>query len=352
MRRRVLGSSGMLVSELTLGAMTFGAESSEEETHAILDAFVAAGGDTIDCADVYAEGRSEEFVGRWMRSRGNRDDLVILTKGRFRVGPDAGHNDFGLSRRHLVRAIDASLRRLGVDHVDLYQVHAWDPLTPPEQWLMTLDDLVRTGKVREVGVSNLNGWQLQRAIMLARQEGLAPIVSLQPQYNLLAREVEWELVDLCELEGLGLLPWSPLGGGWLTGKYRRDVVAATGGVPTGATRLGENQERGVEAWSKRNDDRVHAIVDEVVAVADGRGCTPSQVALAWVNARRTVASTIIGVRTVAQLADNLGAAGLELSAEETARLDAVSAPALPDYPYGFIARAGSARRDALGPSGA
>jgi aryl-alcohol dehydrogenase-like predicted oxidoreductase len=350
MRRRVLGSSGMLVSEFTLGAMTFGAETPEDETHAILDAFVEAGGDTIDCADVYAEGRSEEQVGRWMESRGNRDELVILTKGRFRVGPDAGHNDFGLSRRHLVRALDASLRRLGVDHVDLYQVHAWDPHTPPEQWLVTLDDMVRAGKVREVGVSNLNGWQLQRAVMIARQEGLAPIVSLQPQYNLLAREVEWELVDLCALEGLGLLPWSPLGGGWLTGKYGREVVATTGGVPSGATRLGEDPDRGVEAWSKRDTDRVHAIVDEVIAVAHGRGVTPSQVALTWVNARRTVASTILGVRTLAQLRDNVGAAGLELSAEETARLDAVSEPQLPDYPYGFISRAAQARFDALGSS--
>lgn len=348
MRKRVLGSSGMLVSEFTLGTMTFGAETSEQDTHVILDAYVAGGGDTIDCADVYTGGRSEEFIGRWMRSRGNRDELVILTKGRFRVGPDAGHNDFGLSRRHLVRALDASLRRLDVDHIDLYQVHAWDPLTPPEQWLRTLDDLVRAGKVREVGVSNLNGWQLQRTIMLARQEGLAPIVSLQPQYNLLAREVEWELIDLCELEGLGLLPWSPLGGGWLTGKYRREVVAAAGSdVPTGATRLGEDPGRGVESWFKRNDDRVHAIVDEVVAVAQGRGVTPSQVALAWVNARRTVASTILGVRTLAQLVDDLGAVGLELSAEETARLDTVSAPVLPDYPYGFISRASAARYDAL-----
>lgn len=348
MRRRVLGSSGMLVSELTLGVMTFGAETPEEDSHEILDGFVAAGGDTIDCADVYAGGQSEEIVGRWMASRGNRDDLVILTKGRFRVGPDAGHNDFGLSRRHLMRALDASLRRLGVDHVDLYQVHAWDPLTPPEQWLQTLDDMVRSGKVREVGVSNLNGWQLQRAVMLARQEGLAPIVSLQPQYNLLAREVEWELTELCELEGLGLLPWSPLGGGWLTGKYRREVVAAAGSdVPTGATRLGEDPDRGVEAWSKRNDDRVHAIVDEVIAVAEGRGCTPSQVALAWVNHRPTVASTILGVRTLAQLEDDLGAADMELSPEETARLDEVSAPPLPDYPYGFISRAADARRRAL-----
>jgi aryl-alcohol dehydrogenase (NADP+) len=227
-------------------------------------------------------------------------------------------------------------------------VHAWDPLTPPEQWLQTLDAFVRAGKVREVGVSNLNGWQLQRAIMLARQEGLAPIVSLQPQYNLLAREVEWELIDLCALEGLGLLPWSPLGGGWLTGKYRREVVSAAGSdVPTGATRLGEDPGRGVESWFKRNDDRVHAIVDEVVAIAEGRGVTPSQVALAWVNRRPTVASTILGVRTLAQLTDDLGAVGLVLDVEETDRLDAVSAPPLPDYPYGFLSRASQARRDAL-----
>lgn len=348
MRRRTLGPSGMLVSEFSLGAMTFGAETPEDETHAILDTYVAAGGDTIDCADVYAQGRSEEQVGRWMRSRGNRDELVILTKARFPIAPDAGPNDSGLSRRHLVRALDASLRRLDVDHVDLFQVHAWDPLTMPEQWLVTLDDMVRAGKVREVGVSNLNGWQLQRAIMVARHEGLAPVVSLQPQYNLLAREIEWELVDLCELEGLGLLPWSPLGGGWLTGKYRREVVAASGGVPTGATRLGEDPDRGVEAWSKRDDDRVHAIVDEVIAVADGRGVTAAQVALAWVNARRTVASTILGVRTVAQLEEALGAVGLELTDEETRRLDEVSAPAVPDYPYGVIARVSQARLDALG----
>jgi len=351
MRRRALGSSGMLVSEFTLGAMTFGAETSETDTFAILDAFVAGGGDTIDCADVYAAGRSEEYVGRWMTSRGNRDDLVILTKGRFRVSPDAGPNDFGLSRRHLVRALDASLRRLAVDHVDLYQVHAWDPLTPPEQWLQTLDDFVRAGKVREIGVSNLNGWQLQRTIMLARQAGLAPVVALQPQYNLLAREVEWELIELCALEGLSLLPWSPLGGGWLTGKYRRELVAAQGGVPAGATRLGEDPDRGVEAWSKRDDDRVHAIVDAVVAVAEDRGVTPSQVALAWVNARPTVASTILGVRTLAQLEDNLGAVGLALSAEETARLDAISAPPLPDYPYGFLTDTSAARHAALEDAG-
>lgn len=349
MRRRPLGSSGLLVSELALGTMTFGAETPEADAHAILDAYVMAGGNLLDCADVYAHGESESIVGRWLASRGLRDELIVATKGRFPVHQDAGPNDFGLSRRHLVRAVDASLDRLGVDHIDLYQVHTWDPFTPAEQWLRTLDDLVRAGKIREVGVSNLNGWQLQRVILHARHAGLAPIVSLQPQYNLLAREIEWELIDLCELEGISTLPWSPLGGGWLTGKYRREVVTATGSdVPTGATRLGEDPDRGVEAWSKRNVDHVHAIVDEVVAIADARGSTPSQVALAWVGARPTVASTILGVRTLAQLEDVLGAAGLELSPEETARLTTISAPPLPDYPYGFLSRTRASRRAALG----
>jgi len=352
MRRRPLGSSGQLVSELALGTMTFGAETPEADAHAILDAYVEAGGNLLDCADVYAHGESESIVGRWLASRGVRDELIVATKGRFPVSHDAGPNDFGLSRRHLVRAVDASLARLGVDHIDLYQVHTWDPFTPAEQWLRTLDDLVRAGKIREVGVSNLNGWQLQRVILHARHEGLAPVVSLQPQYNLLAREIEWELLELCELEGISTLPWSPLGGGWLTGKYRRDVVAATGSdVPTGATRLGEDPDRGVEAWSKRNVDHVHAIVDEVVAIARARGCTPSQVALAWVGARPTVASTILGVRTPAQLEDNLGAVDVRLTAEETARLTAISEPPLPDYPYGFLSRAAERRHEALGADG-
>jgi aryl-alcohol dehydrogenase-like predicted oxidoreductase len=242
----------------------------------------------------------------------------------------------------LHRAIDDSLARLGVDHVELYQIHAWDPLTPVEEWLGALDDLVRVGKIRYVGVSNVRGYQLQRIIDVSRSEGFAPVVSLQPQYNLLAREIEWELVPCCEEEGVGLLPWSPLGGGWLTGKYERDQQ------PTGATRLGEDPERGVEAYDKRATERTWAILDVLRHVAETTGVTMSQVALAWVSAQPAVSSTILGVRTLEQLEDNLGAADLELTTDHLVELDEVSAPVTPDYPYGVIGRIERTRLDQLG----
>lgn len=187
MEQRTLGSTGTLVSSLCLGTMTFGDETPEEDAHGILDRYVEAGGTLLDLADVYAAGESERIVGRWLARRGHHDDLVLATKARFRTGP--GANDEGLSAAHLHRAIEASLDRLGVDHVDLYQCHAWDPLTPVEETLTALDDLVRAGKVRYVGVSNVTGWQLQRLTMTARELGLASIVTLQPQWNLLAREI-------------------------------------------------------------------------------------------------------------------------------------------------------------------
>jgi aryl-alcohol dehydrogenase-like predicted oxidoreductase len=328
---RTLGPSGLLVSSYALGTMTFGDETDQESSHAILDRFVEAGGTLIDTADVYAAGESERIIGRWLAERGERDDVLLATKARHPVGSHGDANRQGLSRAWLHRAIDDSLGRLGVEHVDLYQVHAWDPLTPVEEWLGALDELVRLGKVRYVGVSNLRGYQLQRAIDVARSEGLAPIVSLQPQYNLLAREIEWELVPCCEEEGIGLLPWSPLGGGWLTGKYRREER------PTGRTRLGEDPERGVEAYDKRAaSDRTWDIIDTVRELAEAHGVTMSQVALAWVTEQPGVDSTILGVRTLEQLEDNLGAVAVELTGEDLVRLDEVSRPVTPDYPYGFI----------------
>jgi aryl-alcohol dehydrogenase-like predicted oxidoreductase len=257
MQRSRLGNTGTTVGVLALGTMTFGNETDETQAHGQLDDFVAAGGDLIDTADVYQQGISEEIVGRWLADRGNRDEVVIATKARFPMGE--GPNRAGLSRRWLVRACEDSLRRLGVDHIDLYQTHAWDPVTPVEETLAALDDLVAAGKVRHVGVSNVTGWQLQRELLLASDR--ARPVTLQPQYSLLAREIEWELVPLCADTGVGLLPWSPLGGGWLTGKYARDER------PSGATRLGEDPQRGVEAWDKRNTERTWDVVDEVVAQA-------------------------------------------------------------------------------------
>lgn len=329
MEQRTLGRSGTAVSTLALGTMTFGSETDEAGSHEQLDRFVAAGGTLVDTADVYSAGRSEEIIGRWLAARPSdvTDGVVLATKGRFPTGE--GANDLGTSRRHLRHALDASLRRLGVDHVDLYQVHAWDPVTPLEETLGALDDAVRAGKVDYVGLSNYTGWQLQRAVGLAEQHGLSRPVTLQPQYNLLVREIEWEIVPACEANGLGLLPWSPLGGGWLTGKYRPDQR------PSGATRLGEDPERGVEAYDRRSGtQRTWDVVDAVREVAEGRGTTMAQVALAWLVDRPAVTSVILGARTSAQLEDNLAAAGLHLSAEETARLDLASDPGAADYPYG------------------
>jgi aryl-alcohol dehydrogenase-like predicted oxidoreductase len=317
------------VSTLALGTMTFGHETDEDGSHAQLDVFVEAGGTLIDTADVYSNGVSEEIVGRWLGKQPAeiRSQVVLATKGRFPMGD--GRNDVGLSRRHLRDALDASLRRLGVDSVDLYQVHAFDPHTPLDETLRFLDDAVTAGKVSYVGLSNYTGWQVQKVVDLAEFRGLARPVTLQPQYNLLVREIEWEIVPACASTGLGLLPWSPLGGGWLTGKYSKDAR------PSGATRLGEDPDRGVEAYDRRSTaQRTWDVIEAVESVASLRGVTMAQVALAWLVDRPMVTSVILGARTVEQLQDNLGAADLHLDGQDLARLDAASDPAPADYPYG------------------
>jgi aryl-alcohol dehydrogenase-like predicted oxidoreductase len=329
MEHRLMGRSGCAVSNLALGTMTFGSETDEAGARSQLDAFVTAGGNLVDTADVYSAGAAEEIIGRWLASCAPnvRDSIVLATKARFSTGPDA--NDMGLSRRHLQRALEDSLRRLGVDCIDLYQVHAWDPLTPLEETLGALDDMARAGKVRYVGLSNFTGWQVQKAVGIARERGFAIPVSLQPQYNLLVRELEWEIVPACLDAGIGLLPWSPLGGGWLTGKYQRDTP------PVGATRLGEDPDRGVEAYSRRStQQRTWDVVEAVREVAEKRGVSMAQVALAWLVDRPGVTSVILGARTLEQLDDNLAAAGLHLEPAETGVLDTASDPAPADYPYG------------------
>jgi aryl-alcohol dehydrogenase-like predicted oxidoreductase len=328
MEYRPLGNTGTLVSALCLGTMTFGNESDEKAAHAQLDRYAERGGNFVDTADVYSRGASEEIVGRWLASRpGARDRMVLATKARFPMGD--GPNDHGLTRTHLTRALDASLRRLGVQSIDLYQAHAWDPITPLDETLRFFDDAVRAGKIHYVGVSNFVGWQLQKAATITALRGLTPIATLQPQYNLIARDIEFELVDVCANEGIGILPWSPLAGGWLTGKYRRDET------PAGASRLGEDPDRGMEAYAPRNaQERTWRIVDALRQVAEDRGVSMAQVALAWLADRPAVTSVILGARTLEQLDDNLGAAGLHLSERETALLDEVSAPEVADYPYG------------------
>lgn len=339
MEYRPLGRSGCVVSSQCLGTMTFGREASESESHAQLDRFVDAGGTFIDTADVYSETESEAIIGRWAANRPAdvRDQMVIATKGRFPTGP--GPNDLGLSHRHLSTALDASLRRLQTDTIDLYQVHGWDPITPIEETVRFFQDAVAAGKVRYFGLSNFTGWQLQRTVDVAEFRDWPVPVTLQPQYSLLVREIEWEMVPACAANGLGLLPWSPLGGGWLTGKYRPDEP------PTGATRLGENPEAGVEAYSRRSpQQRTWDVIEAVRQVADGRGVSMAQVALAWVADRPHVTSVILGARTEDQLADNLGAADLHLDPDETTLLDDASDPNPADYPYGGPGRTQRSRK--------
>jgi aryl-alcohol dehydrogenase-like predicted oxidoreductase len=328
MELRRMGNAGTAVTVHCLGTMTFGAESDEAASFTMMDLYAEAGGNFLDTADVYTHGVSEEIVGRWLKANPSQArHMVVATKGRFPMGE--GPNDLGLSRRHLREALHASLRRLGTDHVDLYQTHAWDALTPIEETLRFLDDAITDGLILHYGFSNYLGWQITKAVHLAERHHWTPPVTLQPQYNLLARDIEHEIVPACLDAGMGLLPWSPLGGGWLTGKYRRDQA------PQGATRLGEDPNRGVEAYGPRaNDERTWAILDAVQEIAEAHGRTMAEVALAWLAQKPAVTSVILGARTPEQLAQNLRAADLRLSPDEMARLDAVSTPVTGDYPYG------------------
>jgi aryl-alcohol dehydrogenase-like predicted oxidoreductase len=330
MESRFLGCTGMKVSELCLGAMTFGREADEATSSVMMDRFVAAGGNFIDTADVYSRGISEEVVGRWLKGK-RRDDLVIATKVRWPMGD--GPNDVGLSRKHILASVDASLRRLGTDYVDLYQVHGWDGYTPLHETLGSLDALVQSGKVRYLGASNYMAWQLQKAVDISKRDGWEPFVCLQPLYNLLDRQIEWDLVEVCANEGLGIIPWSPLRGGWLSGKYRQDMT-----VPPENTRVDAAQKGGwSESWTAYATERTWGILDELFAIATELGKTPAQVALNWVKDRPGVTAPIVGARTMAQLEDNLGCVGWKLSGEQLERLNRVSDLALPIYPHATVA---------------
>jgi aryl-alcohol dehydrogenase-like predicted oxidoreductase len=330
MENRFLGKTGLKVSELCLGAMTFGRETSAEDSHHIADGFVEAGGNFIDTANVYGVGRSEEVVGQWLKNK-RRSDLVIATKVRFSMGD--GPNEMGLSRKHILDSVEASLRRLGTDYIDLYQVHCWDERTPLEETLSTLNMLVQSGKVRYIGASNYSGWQLQKAIDLSHQMGWESFMCLQPQYNLLCRTTEWELIPVCQNEGLGVIPWSPLRGGWLSGKFHRGMSA-----PPAGTRIEKAEEEGWgESWSNYNNEHTWQVIDALLSVAAETGKTAAQVAINWLLQSPGVTAPIIGVRTMKQLEDDLGAVGWSLSEEQLACLNDASALTLP-YPYEMIAR--------------
>lgn len=327
MNYRQMGRTGMRVSELCLGTMTFGRETAEADSIKILDRFSAAGGNFIDTANVYSGSNSEQIIGRWLKGR-NRDDFVVATKVRFRTAPDT--NGVGLSRKHILTNVEQSLRRLGTDYIDLYQVHTLDADTPLEETLDTLNSLVQAGKVRYLGASNLTGYQLQKAIDTSRHNGWEPFACLQPLYNLLERSIEWELLPVCRNEGVGVIPWSPLCGGWLSGKYRRDMPAPSG------TRVANTEKIDTNArWAEYATDRTWNVIDALLAIAGETGKTCAHVALNWALNRPGITAPILGVRTMAHLEDNLGAAGWTLSAEQMSRLNLVSNTAKP-YPYNFL----------------
>jgi aryl-alcohol dehydrogenase-like predicted oxidoreductase len=325
-----MGRTGLQVSRLCLGAMTFGREADEPASRRMLDRFVEAGGNFIDTADTYSSGLSEEIVGRWLKGR-PRHELVIATKVRF--GTREGPNNSGLGRKHILDAVEASLRRLGTEFIDLYQVHMWHSAAPLEETLSTLHGLVQKGLVRYIGVSNFTGWQLQKALETSRRMGWEAFTCLQPLYNLLDRDVEWELLPICRNEGLGVIPWSPLRGGWLSGKFRRGMQA-----PLEGTRVEKAEAQGwSESWSAYNNEHTWNVIDTLLAVAEEAGKTPPQVALRWLLQRPGVTAPIIGARTLAHLDDNLGAVGWSLSAEQMERLTRASQKRLP-YPYSFMAQ--------------
>lgn len=328
MEYQIFGPTGLAVSRLCLGTMTFGREADERASHAILDRFAAAGGTFLDTSNVYGgglettgvgNGESEAIIGRWLRGR-QRDRFIIATKVIGPMGP--GPNDKGLSRHHILRAVEASLHRLGTDYIDLYQVHGWDTRTPLDETLATLDSLVQRGLVRYIGVNNYTGWQLQKAVDRARFHGWEAPVSLQTQYSLLARTAEHEPLAVARQEGLAVMAWSPLAGGWLTGKYRRDLAAAPAQTRAAGT--------GGEAWALMNTERTWQILDELTRTAAELERPPAQVALRWVVERGAI--PIIGARNAAQLEDSLGAMTFALPPEVLDHLNAASAPPL-GYPY-------------------
>ncbi len=330
MQYRQLGRSGLRVSTLTLGTMTFGGQGNFAkvgDTGAAgarrqIDMALDAGVNLIDTADVYSFGVSEEMIGEALDGR--RDKVLLATKARMVMSDDP--NDGGLSRHHLIESVEKSLRRLRTDHIDLYQVHEWDGHTPLEETLDTLDTLVRSGKVRYIGCSNYAGWQMTKALGISDRLGYQRFVSQQINYTLQAREAEYELIPAGLDQGVGILVWSPLAGGFLSGKYRRGVPHPEG--------------RQLSGWGEPpvyDEDALYDVVDVLVDVAEARGVSPAQIALAWLLGRTGVTSVIVGARTEEQLADNLAAAGLELTAEERARLDEASAPPL-IYPYWHQAR--------------
>ncbi len=340
---RYLGRTGLLVSTIAYGAMTFGGARSDffrrvgqtelDEARELVSLCLDAGVNLFDTANVYSNGASEEMLGQALGAR--RKDIVLATKLHGRTG--AGVNDRGQSRWHIVRAVQDSLRRLGTDWIDLLQVHGFDGRTSLEETLRALDDLVRAGTVRYIGCSNYSAWHLMKALAISDREGISRYAALQPHYSLVGRDAEWELLPLCRDQGVGVIVWSPLAGGFLTGKYRRGAPGPEGtrGADTAGTR-------------PRDLEQGYDVVEALVEIAETRGVAVSQVALNWLLARPGVTSLIVGARDAGQLAENLAASSWSLGAEEVARLEEVSRRELP-YPYWHQAEFNAERVGAVPP---
>lgn len=331
MKMCFLGATGIRVSELCLGTMTFGGcgrhstigQVNQSQANDFVAMALDVGINFFDTADVYSEGLSEEICGKALGAR--RQSVILATKVRARTGP--GPNDVGLSRHHIIEGCNASLKRLGTDYIDLYLVHSFDPVTPLAETLRALDDLVRQGKVRYIGCSNFAAWQLMKALATSDKYGWERFVSLQAYYSLLGRELENELVPLCLDQGLGIMVWSPLAGGFLSGKYRRGQIR-----PMGA-RLSEAKSGVLPLDEEKGFD----VVDELDAISKGHNASVSQAALNYLLRKPGITSVVIGARTREQLADNLRTTDWEMTPEEVARLDRLTEPA-PLYPYWFLTR--------------
>jgi len=325
---RLLGRSGLRVSPLCLGTMTFGSDwgwgSDEGQSRAVFDDYVEAGGNFIDTANFYTGGTSERYVGDFLKGR--RDEFVLATKYTLNMRP-GDPNAGGNHRKSMMQSLEGSLERLGTTYIDLYWVHAWEFTTPVDEIMRALDDLVRQGKVLYVGVSNPPAWVTAQANTLAELRGWTAFIGMQMQYSLVERSIEREVVPMCEKMGIGITPWSPLGGGLLTGKYAR-IEAGSKAKEDESLRQESNQRRVTEKNLK--------IIEAVAAVASEAGVSPARVAIRWLLQRPGVTSVILGARTPAQLSDNLGAADFELGKEHMARLDKVSAIEL-GYPHEFLA---------------
>jgi aryl-alcohol dehydrogenase-like predicted oxidoreductase len=327
MEYRSLGRTGVQVSVLCLGCMNFGFPTPEEEARTIIDAALDAGVNFLDTANVYNRGVSEEIVGRALKANGKRDRIVLATKVHGRMDDDdilaAGNN-----RRHIIAQCDASLRRLQTDYIDLYQIHRPDSNVPIDETLRALDDLIRAGKVRYIGTSTFAAWQVMESLWMAKELGLNRFVTEQPPYHLLDRSIERELIPLAQTHGLAILPWSPLARGFLSGKYKRGQE-----IP-GESRVARDMQGPMAERTKKHfSELAFQVLDEVQALASAKGCTASQLALAWCLRQAGVTSPIVGPRTLAHLEDNLGAVGVAITDADRAQLDAVAEPEQAIVPY-------------------